>query len=64
MFLVFRTRQLIQDEINEVGEYKVTFISPEADSWNPNGEDWDAMEDEILDYDGDIKQRYPPQKLS
>ena len=42
-FSVFNTRQLTQEEINEAGEYKVIFISPGADYWNPNCEDWDAM---------------------
>ena len=38
MFLVFRRRQLTQEEIKEAGEYKDISISPNADSWNPNYE--------------------------
>ena len=63
LFSVFRTQQLTQEDINEAVEYKVVFISPDANSWNSNCEDWNAMEEKILDYDGDIKQRDPPQQM-
>ena len=59
--MVFRTRQLTKEEINETGKYKVIFISPDADSWNSNSEDYAAMEEEILVYYGKIKQLDPLQ---
>ena len=43
-------------EITESGEYDIVFISPDADSWNPNCETWGDQEYLILDQDGDIIQ--------
>ena len=60
---VFITRQLTQEEISQGGDYKVIFVSFDDDSWNSHFEDWAAMEEDILDYDGEIKQRDPTQQM-
>ena len=52
--LVFETRQLNATEFAKAGEYDIVFISPDADSWNPNCETWGDQEDLMLDQDGDI----------
>ena len=49
---VFTTRKLTQEEVNNAGEYKVIFISPDYDCWNPKCEAWAVMEDDILDFEG------------
>ena len=54
--LVFETRRLNATVIAESGEYDIVFISPDADSWNPNCETWGDQEDMMLDQDGDIIQ--------
>ena len=53
---MFKTRQLNATEIAEAGEYDIVFISPDADSWNPNCETWGDQEDLMLDQDGGIIQ--------
>ena len=53
---MFETRRLNANEITEAGEYDIVFISPDADSWNPNGETWGDQEDLMLDQGGDIIQ--------
>ena len=54
VFSVFEMRQLNATEIAKAGEYDIVFISPDADSWNPNCETWGDQEDLMLDQDGDI----------
>ena len=54
IFPVFETRWLNANEVTEAGEYDIVFISPDADSWNPNCETWGDQEDLMLDQDGDI----------
>ena len=53
---MFETRRLNANEVAEAGEYYIVFISPDADSWNPNCETWGGQEDLMLDQDGDIIQ--------
>ena len=54
--MVFETRRLNVTEITEAGEHDIVFISPDADSWNPNCETWGDQEYLMLDQDGDIIQ--------
>ena len=53
---MFETRQLNATDIAKAGEYDIIFISPDADSWNPNCETWGDQEDLMLDQDEDIIQ--------
>ena len=42
----------------------ILYLTPDADSWDPNCEAWAEQEDEMLDIDGEIllrTQRPPPQ---
>ena len=56
IFSVFETRRLNATGVAESGEYDIVFISPDADSWNPNCENWGDQEDLMLDQNGDIIQ--------
>ena len=62
-FSVFATRKLRQDEVNNAGDYKVIFISPDSDCWNPKCEAWTVMEDEMLDFEGEIRQHDRPNQI-
>ena len=60
---MFATRKLTQEEVNNSGEYKVIFISPDSDCWNSKCEAWAVMEDEMLDFGGEIRQHDSPKQL-
>ena len=62
-FSVFATRKLTQDEVKNAGDYKVIFISPDSDCWNPKREAWTVMDDEMLDFEGEIRQHDRPKQL-
>ena len=51
---MLETRRLNATETAKAEEYDIVFISPDADSWNPNCETWGDQEDLMLDQDGDI----------
>ena len=55
--MVFKTRELNDDEILEPGGYDILYLTPDADSWDPNCEAWAEQEDEMLDIDGVILLR-------
>ena len=64
IFSVFKTRKLNDEEIAEPGGYDILYLTPDADSWDPNCEAWAEQEDEMLDIDGEIllrTQRTPVQ---
>ena len=42
-FSVFVTQKLTQEEVNNAGEYKVIFISPDSDCGNSKCEAWAVM---------------------
>ena len=42
---VFKTRKLNHEEISEPGGYDILYLTPDADSWNPNCEAWAEQED-------------------
>ena len=52
IFSVFKTKKLNTKEIAEPGGYDILYLTPDADSWDPNCEAWDEQEDEMLDVDG------------
>ena len=65
-FLVFKTRNLNDEEIAEPGGYGILYLTPDADSWDPNCEAWAKQEDEMLYVDGEIllrTQRPPIRRL-
>ena len=37
--------------------YDILYLTPDADSWDPNCEAWAEQEDEMLDVDGEILLR-------
>ena len=55
--MVFKTRKLNDEEITEPGCSIILYLTPDADSWDPNCEAWDEQEDEMLDIDGEILLR-------
>ena len=66
IFLVFKTRNLNDEEIAEPGGYDILYLTPDADSWDPNCEAWAEQEYEMLEIDGEIllrTQRTPVQIL-
>ena len=60
---MFATRKLTQDEFNNVREYKIFFISPDSDCWNPKCEAWTVIEDEMLYFKGETRQHDRPKQL-
>ena len=40
IFSVFRTRKLNDEQIAEPGGYDILYLTPDADSWDPNCEAW------------------------
>ena len=54
IFSVFKTRNLNDEEIAEPGGYDILYLTPDADSWDPNCEAWAEQEDEMLDIDEEI----------
>ena len=52
IFLVFKTKKLNDEEIAEPGCSDILYLTPDADSWDPNCEAWAEKEDEMLDIDG------------
>ena len=57
IFSIFKTRNLSDEEIAEPGGYDILYLTPDADSWDPNCEDWAGQEDEMLGIDGEILLR-------
>ena len=57
IFSVFKTRKLNNEEIAEPGGYDILYLTPDADSWDPNYEACDEQEDKMLDVDGEILLR-------
>ena len=53
---MFEMRGLNATEVSKAREYDIVFISPDADSWNPNCETWGDQEDLMLNQDGEIIQ--------
>ena len=54
IFSIFKTRKLSNEEIVDPGGYKVLYITPDADSWDPNCEAWAEKEDDMVDMEGEI----------
>ena len=44
IFSIFKTRMLSNEEIAEPGGYNVLYLTPDADSWDPNCEAWAEQE--------------------
>ena len=65
IFLVFKTRNLNDEEIAEPGGYDIPYLTPDADSWDPNCEAWAEQEDEMLDIYGKIllRTQRPPVQI-
>ena len=63
--MVFKTRKLNDEEIAEPGGYDILYLTPDADSWDPNGEAWAEQEDEMLDIEGEIllRTQRPPVQI-
>ena len=57
IFSVFKTRNLNNEEIADPGGYDIIYLTPDADSWDPNGEAWAEQEYEMLEIDGEILLR-------
>ena len=55
--MVFRTRNLNDEEITEPGGHDILYLTLDADSCDPNCEAWAEQEDEMLDIDGEILLR-------
>ena len=49
----------MQNEQDNWQEHEVVFLTPDADSWDPNDESFAREEDAYLDPDGDIDLRDP-----
>ena len=57
IFSIFKTRKISNEEIAEPGGYKLLYLAPDADSWDPNCEAWAEQEDEMVDMEGEILPR-------
>ena len=54
IFSIFKTRKLSNEDIAEPGGYDLIYLTPDADSWDPNYEAWAEQEDDMVDTEGEI----------
>jgi hypothetical protein len=65
IFSYFRTRCLTSEEINNWDNYRIVFITPDGDAWDPNAEHYAEQEAAMLNSEGMIIEREerPPKHI-
>ncbi|EJK65892.1 hypothetical protein THAOC_13210, partial [Thalassiosira oceanica] len=61
-FSGFRTRALTQDEIDNIDDYEIIWLTPNVEYWDPYDPEMEYRENRLLDEEGNVKMLGPGER--